>query len=517
MEDTGVKNYSCLSDGSLYSMFQHDSWKALNESDRLGLLSEAVNRENLRCGADYSVNVSFEDMKSNIAGYQLGDSIYLNKEMYVNDRLTESYGDKTIEMELPDSNWQALETALHENRHIYQDKAVAGEVLCDEETKAVFEANGFTVSEIGGERASQYMLGESSYALYYLNPTELDAHKVSQDRTQEIISSLTEKGMIDASAEKYISGLETGGYKAKLEAFRQEFNNENVEKEVSQVLQNTYYKADVPVDKVVEDAVRREMIRTQEVIDNENSVKENSMADKIYEKNGFTYTVSESRTIVADGDVPAQGIKCGSRVTPDGMQPGDQRGHVIAAQEGGPNKSYNMTAQDGKLNQGGYKTIENAEVQLARDGHQVHTTKTAFASVQEGGRPDAYMTTTTVDNTHNIHISQQNMSPEEQAEYNQIANELNFDGGAQNPNPVRENMPVNEYNSLLTEAEAGLGSIKDEFDLNNTTEVHFDEGLTENAEDNLDTSANIADDGGISSEASEGEGISCSDDGGMGM
>lgn len=234
------------------------------------------------------------------------------------------------------------------------------------------------------------------------------------------------------------------------------------------------------------------------------------MADKVYEKNGFTYTVSENGTIVADGDVPASGIKCGSRVTPDGMTPGDQRGHVIAAQEGGPNKSYNMTAQDGKLNQGAYKTVENAEVDLVRQGNQVHTTKTAFSSVQEGGRPDVYMIndkiTTPDGKTQEVHFSFQNMSPEEQAEFNRLADEINFDGGAPNPDAAKENMSPEEYKSCLNDAQEALGSIKDEFDIDNTVSFHFDDSLTDAANDSLDASPDTADDGGISSGASEGEG-----------
>ena len=66
------------------------------------------------------------------------------------------------------------------------------------------------------------------------------------------------------------------------------------------------------------------------------------MAKQEYFDNGYTFTVDDSGTITGDGDVPAQGVECGSRVTPKGMQPGDHRGHVISAQEGGPNKSYNM-------------------------------------------------------------------------------------------------------------------------------------------------------------------------------
>lgn len=91
------------------------------------------------------------------------------------------------------------------------------------------------------------------------------------------------------------------------------------------------------------------------------------MSNQTYSENGFSYTVDENGTISAEGKVEADnGVECGARVTPNGMQDGDHRGHVIAAREGGVNKNYNMTAQNGKLNQGAYKSAEKSEVNLAK-------------------------------------------------------------------------------------------------------------------------------------------------------
>lgn len=506
---THEKFYSELSDLDLYSCFCRHNWVELNESNRLLLLNEAVNRENIKYGGNYSVNIAFEDMKSNIAGYQKGDNIFLNRDMFVNDRLKEVYGDKRIEFKLSDSNWQALETALHENRHVFQDKVVEGVVDCDEFSRNTFVSNCFTVSNVDGKRASQYMLGETNYALYYLNPTELDAYETSQERTQQIISTLSEQGMKDVSADKYLSALQTTGYKARLEEFKKEFNNDNVEKEVSQVLKNTYYNMHIPIDKIINSAVKQEMIKSQEVIDNLNGLKENYMASKEYSENGFTYTIDESRTITAEGKVPTQGIKCGSRVTPDGMLPGDQRGHLIAAQEGGPNKSFNMTAQDGKLNQGAYKTVENTEVDLARQGYEVQTSKTAYVSTQQGGRPDAYMINDTITTpegkTQSVHLSFQNMSPEMQDAMNKEVNEMNITDDSNNPDPLRDSMTNEEYNSLMQETEDCLPSIKDEFDISNTDTVLFDEGYTNEANNSFDTESVQTNDSNTMSSVSEGQ------------
>ena len=202
------------------------------------------------------------------------------------------------------------------------------------------------------------------------------------------------------------------------------------------------------------------------------------MAKQEYFNNGYKFTVDENGTITAEGDVPVQGVECKNRVTPEGMQPGDHRGHVISAQEGGPNEKYNMTAQDGKLNQGAYKTVENSEAALAKQGNAVHTSKTAYVSSQQGGRPDAYMindTITTPDGkTQNVHLSFQNMSPEEQAEQNQFLQENDFTNDYPNPDPLRDSMTPEEYSSLMNETEQDLPSVKDEFALDNWSETTFD-------------------------------------------
>lgn len=212
------------------------------------------------------------------------------------------------------------------------------------------------------------------------------------------------------------------------------------------------------------------------------------MAKQEYFDNGYKFTVDDNGTITAEGQVPTQGVKCGSRVTPEGMLPGDQRGHVISAQEGGPNKSYNMTAQNGKLNQGPYKTVENSEADLAKQGYDVHTSKTAYVSTQQGGRPDAYMINDTISSpdgkTQNVHLSFQNMSPEEQAEQNSFLAENDFTGDYPNPDHLRDSMTPEEYSSLMNETEQDLPSIRDEFALDNCSEMNFDSEASQQGETN---------------------------------
>lgn len=184
------------------------------------------------------------------------------------------------------------------------------------------------------------------------------------------------------------------------------------------------------------------------------------MSNKTYIDNGYTFTVYDNGTKSAEGTVPTEGVNCKGRVTPDGMKTGDQRGHLIAAQEGGPNKGYNITAQNGNLNQGQYKTVENAEVSLARQGYDVSTSKTAFVSNQEGGRPDAYMINDTVTasdgKVQSINLSFQNESKSEQAAQNQmLENEIDIDDSL-NSNPLRETMKAEEYSVLMQETDLSV-------------------------------------------------------------
>lgn len=203
------------------------------------------------------------------------------------------------------------------------------------------------------------------------------------------------------------------------------------------------------------------------------------MADKTYVDNGYTFTVSDNGTITAEGKVPTEGVSCKGRVTPDGMQTGDHRGHVIAAQEGGPNKGYNMTAQNGNLNQGQYKTVENTESALAKQGYDVNVSKTAFVSNQEGGRPDAYMINDTINSpdgkTQSVNLSFQNESRAEQEAQNQmLENEVDIDNSL-NINPLRDTMNAEEYSSLMEETNSSLPSLKENFDMQNTTEISFEQ------------------------------------------
>lgn len=260
--------YSAVSDAGLRSMFTESAWQNLGETEKLDLLQETVNRVAMRDGVE-PCRVSFENMPSSTRGCQSGDRIMLNREMFVEGHVTYRYGDTSIRMDMQAPNYLAHETALHEYQHSFQTQASEGKVDVAPELEARFASNNFTVTMINGQRASQYMLGktENGYDLYYLNPTELDAYKTSQEQTLALVREHQLQNGDDASIASYLEQIAASGYDAQLAELKDKYG-ENVDKEVAQVLCNKYYNTNVPVDPNIEIMVEREMVATQQAIDN---------------------------------------------------------------------------------------------------------------------------------------------------------------------------------------------------------------------------------------------------------
>ncbi len=240
------------------------------------------------------------------------------------------------------------------------------------------------------------------------------------------------------------------------------------------------------------------------------------MSEKHYSANGFDYTVTDNRSITASGNVPSSGEKCGTRVTPPGMEAGDHRGHIIAASHNGVNAQYNMTAQVGDLNQGAYRTVERTETDLARQGCDVHTEKTAYVSTPSG-KPDAYMVNDTITapdgTTQHVNLSFSNLSQAEQTEMNDyIDNNVDMTEGIANPDPLRESMTTEEYSQLMEETDAQLPTIEEEYDMTNTVEISFDDDYVAEAQAELDS--NVAD---VNDTVSVDNDVSADVDGGADM
>lgn len=508
-----LTGYSGFSDNALTDMFRHSVWIGLDEEQRLDLLQEVVNRETVKNGGLYSCKVEFCVLPSNTAGEQRGNTICLNRQMFVENQLTEEYNGRMITYSLPDSNYNAYETVLHEHQHVKQDMIVAGLIPGDEHTKNVYQANSFTTSTVDGKPASQYMFGVTDYSLYYLNPTELDAYKTSQTATRHLVSSQTTQYGADYASARYLSYLSRHGYEAKLKEYRNYYGNEMVDKEVENALLNEFQKSSLPVSPDIERAVKIEMIESQNLIDAYNVQKEiKSMGKQTFTENGFTFVVDDNGTVTASGKVnedPASRSGM-SKINPNGYDSHvHDKGHLIAARQGGPAKAYNVSAQDRGLNRGAYKSVENAEVRLANKGYDVQTSKTAYVS-QQGAKPDAYMINDTITTpegeTQHVHESFQNESAATQEAWNnesaeafsQMADEYD------NPGSRPSGMTEAEYAELMDSTDQALDSVKDDYDMDHSSETSFDLSGGEDNGSTSGASSGIASDGGLSGGADGG-------------
>lgn len=108
---------------------------------------------------------------------------------------------------------------------------------------------------------SQYLTGETpnGYCMYYFQATERDAYRSAEMKTNSILEGLTEKFGTEPSFEAYAKDLEVNGYQAMEQKALELFNNPNFEYNLNQVLQNQYYGTNVPVNREIEEAVKREM------------------------------------------------------------------------------------------------------------------------------------------------------------------------------------------------------------------------------------------------------------------
>lgn len=196
------------------------------------------------------------------------------------------------------------------------------------------------------------------------------------------------------------------------------------------------------------------------------------MAKTTVEANGCVFVTDES-----NGTVTATGALQDKMASRKGMpkkaggslrEAGDHNGHGVAARFNGPPIRANISAQNGKLNQGEFKRMENAEAAVLKDGGKITTERIAYSSrkAADGSvRPDAYMINDRVTykdgERQNLHHCFSNLSPKEQAEMNAIVQaqdipELQSDA-------LREQMTPQQYAELMQETDKSLPDIKGEY------------------------------------------------------
>ncbi len=261
--------YGNLSNDQLYAMFRESTYSKLEESEKLDLLQETVNRDALVNGEIGAPEVRFADLPANVSGNAANGVINVNRDMAVNGTQSFEYNGQTIQHAVSDYNVQSLNTVLHENTHCFQDQVIDGTITIEDAQKtAEYQANSFTSSAVlqdgRYQLGSQYLTGETAngFFCYYFQSTERDAFLTAEEKTAAILSGLTEKYGTEPSFEAYAKSVETTGYHATERDAIERFQNLNFERDLNQTLQNQYFGTNVPVDKNTEAAVKAEMVAT---------------------------------------------------------------------------------------------------------------------------------------------------------------------------------------------------------------------------------------------------------------
>ena len=265
--------YGNLNNEQLYSMFRESSYSKLDESEKLDLLQETVNRDSLERGEIGAPEVRFADLPANESGNASNGVINVNRDMAVNGVQSIEYDGQTIRHPVRAYNIETLNTVFHENIHCFQEQVIDGTInIEDIQKSAEYQSNGFTTSAVlqNGkyQLGSQYLTGETAngYYCYYFQSTERDAFLGAEEKTDTILNNIIEKCGTEPSFEAYKKSVEITGYHATERAAIERFQNLNFERGLNQTLMNQYFGLNVPVAPNIENAVKAEMIATYQGI-----------------------------------------------------------------------------------------------------------------------------------------------------------------------------------------------------------------------------------------------------------
>lgn len=261
--------YGNLNNEQLYSMFRESSYSKLDESEKLDLLQETVNRDAFEKGEIGAPEVRFADLPANESGNASNGVINVNRDMAVNGVQSIEYDGQTIQHPVRAYNIETLNTVFHENIHCFQEQVIDGTInIEDIQKSAEYQSNGFTTSVVlqdgKYQLGSQYLTGETvnGYYCYYFQSTERDAFLGAEEKTDTILNNIIEKCGTEPSFEAYKKSVEITGYHATERAAIERFQNLNFERDLNQTLMNQYFGMNVPVAPNIENAVKAEMIAT---------------------------------------------------------------------------------------------------------------------------------------------------------------------------------------------------------------------------------------------------------------
>ncbi len=273
--------YGSLDDSQLYFLFREEHWGTMDEAGRRELLQESVNRAAMENGELGSCAVVFDDLPSCLAGRQSGDMIYLNRDMFVYGIRKTSYNGQICTVPLFGSNMRALETALHEDQHAYQNQVINGVIVPkDPALQYEYASNNFGIVQMKNpdgtlRNGCTYLQGltpGAGYYLYYFQSSERDAHQLSEEKTVSIMNNLAAKYGEEASFSAYWQEVSVNGYQAMLAEAQKMFQCPFPEKEINQSLMNHYYGTQNQVAPQIEALVAGEMAASYAALAQQNEL-----------------------------------------------------------------------------------------------------------------------------------------------------------------------------------------------------------------------------------------------------
>lgn len=280
--------YQKLSDDMFYSLFRDSNYRRCNDAQRQELLQEAANRSaamDRETGSAKVVLVPLEDPR--IEGKQSGETIYLNSSYY--GRAADN------DVQRSRSGMQAVETVIHEERHHYQRQVVAGLAPATPTQRICFEANQGTEVDLPGDRKGlTYAGGSVNYGIYRAQPVECDAFRTSEERAKaiadrqitlisnesDLITSLA--GSKDKkSLEQYTKGLQSRSQDAQMRFSSALFGVKDLEQETKNAFINSYRGTKLPVNSVVDTAVKAEQEQMYERWQEQLQTQKNTQAQTL--------------------------------------------------------------------------------------------------------------------------------------------------------------------------------------------------------------------------------------------
>lgn len=121
--------YARLNNGQLYAMFRESIYSRLEDSEKLDLLQETVNRDALEKGMVGAPQVQFADLPATESGNAANGYITVNRDMATRGIQTLEYNGQTFYHQMDDYNVQALNTVLHEDEHCFQEQIINGTII----------------------------------------------------------------------------------------------------------------------------------------------------------------------------------------------------------------------------------------------------------------------------------------------------------------------------------------------------------------------------------------------------